>query len=235
MIPIYMQIRNYITGRIESGTLKIGDKIPTENELSNLFNVSRMTVRHAINKLAEDGVLVKFVGKGTFVTSEKMHTKLSVLKSFSEEIKESGHKPSAKLLSKELIDPTEKLIRKLRINANTKILKVTRIRYVDDLEMSITMSYFPLLKALALREVDMSATSLYAEIEGRLGLRIIKAEENISACLADQKTANLLRINHKSALLKLSRLTIINNNVPVEYMEGLFRPDRYAIYKELFR
>jgi GntR family transcriptional regulator len=133
------------------------------------------------------------------------------------------------------MDPTEKLIRKLRINANTKILKVTRIRYVDDLEMSITTSYFPLLKALALREVDMSATSLYAEIEGRLGLQIIKAEENISACLADQKTANLLRINQKSALLKLSRLTIINNNVPVEYMEGFFRPDRYAIYKELFR
>ena len=234
MAPVFMEIRDYVIKRIKNQTLKVGDRLPTERELEDLFNVSRMTVRRAIDKLVEDGVLVRMVGKGTFVASERIHTRLNVLKSFSEEIKEYGHKPTARLLSTEVVDCTCALGEKLNVNSYTRLLKVIRLRLVDGLEMSVTTSYFPLLKALMLDDIDFTASSIYEQIEEKLGLKIEKAEEVITASL-DLKAAALLRVSPKTPLLNISRLTLISNNVPIEYMEGLFRPDRYVVYQELFR
>lgn len=234
MTPIYLEIRNYMIKQIEKGILVSGDKIPTERELMELFKVSRMTVRHAIDQLVTDGVMIRMVGKGTFVSSERLFTKLNLLRSFSEDILASGHKPSAKLLGVEKLCASDPIATKLRLEKNRELLKVERLRLVDDLEMSYTVSYFPLIKAIPTNEMDFSATSIYNQIES-LGLRIEKAEETISAEIADKRVAALLRIKEGTPLLKIIRLTIISNNVPIEYMEGLFRPDRYVISQELYR
>jgi GntR family transcriptional regulator len=235
MALLYVEIKNYILKQIESRNLKAGDKIPTERDLMDLFNVSRMTVRHALDLLVNSGILIRMVGKGTYVSEEKIFTRLNILKSFTEEIIASGHKPSSKLINKKVEIPSELISKKLQINKTQRILKVSRLRLVDDLEMSITYSYFPLMKAFMIDKIDFAQTSLYKEIEEKLGLKIEKAEEIITAVSANQKISKPLRIKKGSPVLKLSRLTIIVNKVPIEYMEGYFRPDRYMVYQELYR
>ena len=234
MIPIYLEIRSYMIKQIEKGRLVPGDKIPSERELVDLFKVSRMTVRHAIDQLVNDGILVRMVGKGTYVSSERLSTALNVLNSFSEDIIASGHSPSAKLISVEKTQTGNTISSLLRIDKNREVIKVERLRLVDDLEMAITMSFFPVSRALPLDELDFTATSIYRQIES-LGLRIEKASETVTAEAADKRSAGFLRVKENSPLLKIIRLTFISNNVPIEYMEGLFRPDRYVISQELYR
>ncbi len=234
MIPIYLEIRSYMIKQIEKGRLVPGDKIPSERELVDLFKVSRMTVRHAIDQLVNDGILVRLVGKGTYVSSERLSTALNVLNSFSEDIIASGHSPSAKLISVEKTQTGNTISSLLRIDKSREVIKVERLRLVDGLEMAITTSFFPVSRALPLDELDFTATSIYRQIES-LGLRIEKASETVTAEAADKRSAGFLRVKENSPLLKIIRLTFISNNVPIEYMEGLFRPDRYVISQELYR
>jgi len=234
MIPIYLEIRSYMIKQIEKGRLVPGDKIPSERELVDLFKVSRMTVRHAIDQLVNDGILVRMVGKGTYVSSERLSTALNVLNSFSEDIIASGHSPSAKLISVEKTQTGNTISSLLRIDKSREVIKVERLRLVDGLEMAITTSFFPVPRALPLDELDFTATSIYRQIES-LGLRIEKASETVTAEAADKRSAGFLRVKENSPLLKIIRLTFISNNVPIEYMEGLFRPDRYVISQELYR
>ena len=234
VIPIYLEIRSYMIKQIENGFLVPGDRIPSERELVDLFKVSRMTVRHAIDQLVNDGVLVRMVGKGTYVSSERLATQLNVLNSFSEDIIATGHKPSAKLLSVERIQISDTISNLLSIDCGHDVIKVERLRLVDDLEMALTTSFFPVSRALPIEEIDFNATSIYGQIES-LGLRIEKASETVSAEAADKRIAGFLRVKENAPLLKIVRLTFISNNVPIEYMEGLFRPDRYFISQELYR
>lgn len=234
LIPIYLEIRNYMIKQIENGFLVPGDRIPSERELVDLFKVSRMTVRHAIDQLVNDGILVRMVGKGTYVSSERLATTLNVLNSFSEDIIATGHKPSAKLLSVERIQTSDTISDLLSIDCGHDVIKVERLRLVDDLEMALTTSFFPVSRALPIEEIDFTATSIYRQIES-LGLRIEKASETVSAEAADRRIAGFLRVKENAPLLKIVRLTFISNNVPIEYMEGLFRPDRYVISQELYR
>ncbi len=174
------------------------------------------------------------VGKGTYVSSERLSTALNVLNSFSEDIIASGHSPSAKLISVEKTQTGNTISSLLRIDKSREVIKVERLRLVDGLEMAITTSFFPVSRALPLDELDFTATSIYRQIES-LGLRIEKASETVTAEAADKRSAGFLRVKENSPLLKIIRLTFISNNVPIEYMEGLFRPDRYVISQELYR
>ena len=161
-------------------------------------------------------------------------TELNVLRSFSEEIISTGHRPSAKLIGIERTQITSSIASFLKIDKLHEVIKVERLRLVDDLEMAFTTSFFPVSRAFPVNEIDFNATSIYNEIES-LGLRIEKASEIVTAEAADRRTASYLRVKENSPLLKIIRLTFISNNVPIEYMEGLFRPDRYVISQELYR
>ncbi len=235
MTPLYIEIRNFMMSQIMNGHIKLGEKIPTERELMELFGTSRMTVRHAIDKMVDDGVLTRVVGRGTFVSSEKINVGLNILKGFSEEIEESGHVPGARLISKTKTTADESLAKMLHIDTGAPVLKVIRLRYVDNLEMALTVSFFPALRALDLEAVNFGAVSIYKELLDVLGLVVDKADETISAVSANGEQAKLLRVNKGAALLFLSRLSMTSRSVPIEFMEGVFRPDRYVITKELFR
>ncbi len=235
MPPLYMEIRNFMLSKIRNGHFKVGEKIPTERELMELFGTSRMTVRHAIDKMVDDGILTRVVGRGTFVSSERLSVALNILQGFSEEVEKSGHIPGARLLSKNKMSADRELAEKLHVDIGAPVLRVKRLRYVDNLEMALTISYFPCLRALDVEKMDFGAVSMYKQLSEVLGVVVDRAEEQISAVSADGEQAKLLRVNKGAALLYVSRLSMISKSVPIEFMEGVFRPDRYIIYKELFR
>src|SRR5574341_1099270 len=98
-VPLYYQLREALLTLIKEGRLKEGDLIPTERELGERFQVSRITVRRAIDELAREGYLVTQQGKGTFVARPKIQRHMTHMKSFSEEMADEGHRPGSRLLS----------------------------------------------------------------------------------------------------------------------------------------
>ncbi len=231
----YEDIQRYIMSLIESGYLKPGDKIPSERELSQKFNVSRMTIRRALMDLVQKGLLIRQVGKGTIVNRLVVEQPLGKLRSFTEEIKSLGHEPGSKLLLLETVDPSLEVAKSLELPPEEKVLKVVRLRYVDKKIMSLNISFFPISRFPELLHLDFSSLSIYELIEKKLGLRIVKAKQYLSAVNASANQSKLLEVPKGFALLYLKRITYVMNDIPIEYVEVLFRPDRYTFIIELYR
>src|SRR5690625_3765049 len=129
MIPVYFKIENDIKEKILSGKYKSGDKIPSENELTEIYDVSRMTVRQAMNNLVNDGYLLKYKGKGTFVSNNKIEKNIQGVRSFTEEMEASGKKVSSKIISMKEMTPDKSVSEKLFLEKGDKVYKIERIRY----------------------------------------------------------------------------------------------------------
>ncbi len=141
-ITIQQQLYEEISKDINSGKYKPGDKIPTEYELSNYYNVSRVTVRAAIQQLVNENKLIKKIGKGTFV---KHHVHIETIVksgSFTENCRQRGAKPSTKIVECKLSVGSDDIVNILSTK-NKNIIQITRIRYVDDVPCIVEVDYFP--------------------------------------------------------------------------------------------
>ena len=129
MVPLYQQLSEKIKQQITDGKLKAGDKLMTEAEFSQHFEVSRITVRKAIELLADDGFVVRKQGIGTFVAEKKLHRVVdNQIISFTEMSKMDGHVPSTELITVEWVVPDGSIARKLRVDENEKVLRIVRLR-----------------------------------------------------------------------------------------------------------
>jgi Transcriptional regulators len=119
-VPVYIQIHNEIRKEIESGKWAVGERIPSERQLSQDFDVSRMTLRQAIQTLVDEGILQRQVGSGTYVASSKVQEKMSGTTSFTEITESQGKKPSSKTVSYHVADPSISEIEKLKLRMAIK-------------------------------------------------------------------------------------------------------------------
>ena len=130
--PVYIQIHNQIKKDIEAGVWAVGDRIPSERELALEFNVSRMTLRQAVQTLVEEGILERQVGAGTFVARKKVQEKMTGVTSFTELMKEQGKKPSSRTVSYLVTTPSLSEMERLKLKDDEKVLRMERIRYADE-------------------------------------------------------------------------------------------------------
>ena len=101
-VPLYQQLIDEIKSQITQGDLKEGDKIPTEVELSEIYNVSRITIRKAIELLVEDEILIKRQGIGTFVAAKKLNRNMNGFMGFSQSCLAEGRRPGTQLMKADL-------------------------------------------------------------------------------------------------------------------------------------
>lgn len=134
-VPRYLQIINYYQGMIDAGKLSEGQQMPTEEAIGALFSVSRITVRQALDGLAQAGYIYKVQGKGSFVASKKAGMQLNHLIGFSDEMRSLGLEPSTILMEQSLMLPTEAVAKALNIDVTQKIYFLTRIRCADGVPM----------------------------------------------------------------------------------------------------
>lgn len=130
-IPLYSQLMDILIDKINNG-LEENEQLLSEREICELYDVSRTTVRQALDELEREGYIYKVHGKGTFVAPKKVNQDLVSFYSFTEEMKKIGKKPSSEIIGFEIIQSGEKLARKFNINEDDVIYKVIRIRKADD-------------------------------------------------------------------------------------------------------
>jgi len=231
--PLYEQLYQLLRSRISAGDLKPGDLLPSETELVEQYQVSRATVRQAMDGLVSDGLIVRRQGQGTFVSPHNVDQGLVRIVSFTEDMQGRGLEPSTKLRSAELIPATEALASFLEVPIGEPLARIERLRLADGEPMSVEMAYLVHRYCPKVLEEDYTSQSLRKMLEEKYGLRISSAQQSIRAVSATIELANALSVQKSAALLSIERISYTEFNVPIEYLLLYHRGDRYRLSGEL--
>lgn len=228
--PVYIQIHNQIKKDIEAGVWSVSDRIPSERELALEFNVSRMTLRQAVQTLVEEGILERQVGAGTFVARKKVQEKMTGVTSFTELMEEQGKKPSSRTVSYLVTTPSLSEMERLKLRDDEKVLRMERIRYADEVPICFEVATLPysLVKDY---ERNQITTSLYRTLE-ESGRKIGHAQQSVSAQVASERIAEYLNIKRGSAILRLRQITELGDGTPFEYVRTQYAGDKFEFYLE---
>lgn len=233
-LPIYYQIIEDLQKRIEKSEFKPGELIPSERELSEYYDVSRMTVRQAITNMVNDRELYRERGKGTFVGEPKIEQPLQGMRSFTEDMNQRGMTASSRLLFFETVPASQEVAQKLGVQEGDQVYHLKRIRYADQKPMTVEVTFIPVSLVPDLTE-DVALQSLYHYVETSLGKKIEKATQVIEATIADDSLAELLEVPAASAILQMERTGILEDGRPFETVTSSFRADRYKLISDIYR
>lgn len=219
------RVRDHVLALINGG-LAPHAKLPTERELADQLNVSRVTVRRVLGSLAGENVIYRIQGSGTFVRPHRI-TKAMELTSFSEDMRARGLVPGS--LGVEISDRAAdaELAALLELTPGTPVTSVHRVRTADGERMCLERSDIPARLVPGLTADDLKM-SLYDVLRERYGITIDRAETSVSATVANPDDAAQLGIPPYSAVFRVSRIAVDDRGRPVEHAVSLYRGDRYS-------
>ncbi|EPR10496.1 GntR family transcriptional regulator [Ruminiclostridium papyrosolvens] len=226
-VPIYAQLEEYIKKKIKEKVYLPGESLPTERELTELFGVSRMTVRQAVTNLVHQGVLYKTHGKGAFVSKEIIEKKLEI-EGFSEDMEKRGLAPSSKILYFEKITPDSQIAQMLQLSENEQVYFINRLRLANDEPMAIEYSYLPEKYFPDLMKYNLQKCSLYTLMKQEYHADFNYMKQNIKAVTISKKEAELLLNKSRGFGLLSLRTIFTEDDIPIEYAKTIYNPDRYT-------
>jgi GntR family transcriptional regulator len=232
-LPLYYQIEEAIKQKIDKGDWESGFMISSEREFAETFEVSRMTVRQAINNLVNDGYLTRKKGKGTFVSGNKIEQKLLGLTSFTEDMKARGFRPASKLVSFQIVEANRSVAKALNISQDDQVYEIKRVRLANDVPMAIEMTYVP-VRLIALKEIHIQEGSLYSKVENA-GFEIDYATQSLEASIARDAESDILEIAKGAPVLLIKRQTYLTTGEPLEVVHSVYRGDRYKFMIDMKR
>lgn len=224
--PLYLQLVNIITSKIEEGLLNEGDKIPAERELTEKYNISRSTVRQALFELEKQGLICKIHGKGNFVSKKVINQELDRFYSFSDEMIKQGKIPGNKVLHLNLKIAGEKIASKLKINENDKIFVLTRIRLADNEALMYETTYLPYKRFKNLNEKDIEKNGLYNTLRSKYSTEFSYAEETFYPCILKEEDSKFLNAIPGEIGIIIERLTYENSKI-IEYTYSIVKGDKF--------
>ncbi|WP_071131129.1 GntR family transcriptional regulator [Enterococcus timonensis] len=229
-VPVYIKIHDQLKNEIEKGLWQVGDRLPAERELAVRFKVSRMTLRQAIQTLADEGILERKVGSGTFVASEKVQEKMTGTTSFTEIMLSQNKKPSSKTIAYYLTKPSSSEMERLQLTDESNIIRMERIRYADGVPICFEVAAIPadLVKDFSKSEVT---NSFYQSLANH-GFTVGHAEQTISAITAAEQIADYLDMKRGEAILRLRQISYFENGRPFEYVRTQYAGGRFEFYLE---
>jgi len=226
----YARVRDAILELIEDQPA--GTPIPPERLLCERFDVSRVTLRRAVDDLVRDGVLVRRQGSGTYVARPKITQPLSTT-SFSEDMRRRGLQPSSTILSFGRTSAGARLSQRLGISPAAEIVVIERLRLADDEPMALESVAVPADLVPGLAADDLGSQSLYALLEQRYGQRVSAVQQVIEPTVTNHQESEALGVPlHAPALLVRTTARSESGRV-LESARSLFRGDRYAIVAEM--
>jgi len=235
-LPYYIQLIDILREKVQTGTWAPGDQIPGEQELCELFSVSRTVVRQALRELELDGVITRRKGKGTFISPPKISEGLvQKLTGFFQDMAERGLRSSTRVLHQNVVPATEKVARFLTIAPGEKVIDLLRLRSINDEPIQLVTSYIPLSVCPGLATVDLTNRSLYKFMETECGVFIAKGRRTVEAVLANETEAALLGVERGAPLLMLDSISFSDTGQVIEYYHALHRGDRSRFEVELLR
>lgn len=234
-LPYYEQLaellRREISARQAAGELY---PLPSENELAEQHGISRATVRHALDELEREGWIYRQKGVGSFAPVRRIEQDLTALVSTTEAMRQRGWSLVTRVLSLSEMPAAAHVARALELLSESAVYAVCRLRVVDDVPLSVQTNYLPVALCPRLDDADLTG-SLYRLLESRYGLRLWTGREVLRARGATLHEAQLLDIREGTPVMYAERTTYAASGVPVEYLEAVWRGDRYDFTVTLTR
>jgi GntR family transcriptional regulator len=230
--PLHLVVRDAIAQDIAAGLTAPSERLPSERDLCDRLNVSRLTLRKALKLLVEDGLVESAPGRGWFVAGGPVSEPANELLSFTDMARARGFTASARVLSTEVrsagIDEAEALM----IAPGRELFEIRRLRMLDGAATSIDHSRIPLAIAPGLPDVDFSNESLYSVLRAH-GVEPTRAAAVVEAVPADAEQARLLDVEIGTPLLSLSQVTYADDGRPIDMGNVTYRGDRYRFRANL--
>ncbi|MFC6357070.1 GntR family transcriptional regulator [Luethyella okanaganae] len=226
------RLRKHLMDVIDQG-LEPHSKLPAERDLATEFDVSRLTVRRALDRLANDGLVYRVQGAGTFVAAPRI-TKSVELTSFSEDMRARGLMPGSTTLISETVPAGAKLGALLRVSPSAELFHIRRARTADGEPMALEDSYLNPLLFPGLID-NVGGESLYKIMEDDYGLRLEWAQQSIRASVLEPEQARILHAPPFSPAFFVERTSYDARDVAIEYAESIYRADRYHYELEIHR
>jgi GntR family transcriptional regulator len=230
---LYIQLMRIFLEQINSGNWQLGQQIPTEEDLCKKYNVSKITVRQAINNLVADGYLIKIHGKGTFVASSLPVAGLAMKTRLTEDMFGEEVKVDREILSAGLKMPPHDAKGYLRTEGETHYFLGRRV--VNGQPEFIEESYIPQDMLPDAGRLDIVKNSLYSVLQERAVKKIFKVVQTVEVVRADGDYAENLDVPDGTPVLAIHRLFLSADRTPVAYTKLLGRSDRYKFQTEFER
>lgn len=224
-VPLYFQVASRIEQAIVSGELRAGSRLENEIALVHRLNLSRPTIRRALQELVGKGLLVRRRGVGTQVVQRPVTRKVE-LTSLYDDLSRGGQHPGTTLLSHEVISADERLAERLSLTPGAPVLHLRRLRLTDGIPLAVLENFLP-EEFTDLTAADLESRGLYQLMRVR-GTHMRVAQQRIGARPATPEESRLLAIKSRSPLLTMDRTTYDDSGRAVEFGDHCYRPDLYS-------
>ncbi|MDY6845672.1 MAG: GntR family transcriptional regulator [Chloroflexota bacterium] len=219
--PLYQQLAEIITKRIEAGQYKQNDKLPSENELMETYGISRHVIRQTLNTLRQQGLIHTEHGMGSFVCERHVDKALDVLQSYHKSMEQSGFHVSVEIVDMGLV-PTPEFVRiEMHIDVD-EIFLLQRIGYQNGNPLNILQSY--LLPGTWGNDIllKFKGGSLYQYLEENCDLKLVRSSNIIEVCFAKDYESQMLDISRGTVLMQISSISYDRSDQPVEYSRVIY-------------
>ncbi|HOV23074.1 MAG TPA: GntR family transcriptional regulator [Candidatus Marinimicrobia bacterium] len=233
VIPIYHQLQEAFVDLINSGYYKADDILPSENEIAKKFNISRNTAQRVLNNLVNRGLAYRIQGLGTFVANKKITYSIVTSLSYSAEIIGLNKNVRSKLIFANEINASELIAHNLIINVNEPVYSIQRLRYIDEIPMTLQTSFLPKALVPGLIEKQVEEESLFKIISKDYGLDIDSATETLQAVKVNNYEAKILELDTGEPAFLIERITKLKNGQVIEFVKTILRGDKSKFYIEL--
>lgn len=225
-VSLYYQLKEILIKKIVENEWPINTKLPAERELCEIYSVSRITVRQALDAMESEGYLYRKQGRGTFVTAPKLVQRLGNFYSFSEEIKKMGAEPSTKVVGFNIIECDEKIAQNLEIKKGDLVYSIERLRLANKDPFAVETSYIPYSIVEGLTKEEVENRGLYSTLQTTFNISPNEAVETFEAVLVNNDDVEYLKTKKHTAALRIERTTWANGSI-LEYCVSVVRGDRY--------
>ena len=229
--PLYLQLRHRLEEEIRNGALRPGAPLPSEREIAEICDVSRVTVRKAVQSLVRDGFIVQRRGSGTTVAHqvERVEQSLSRLTSFSEDMARRSMNSRSVWIERGVFPASPREMMVLGLSADAQVARIARLRLADDIPLAIERAA---LSTQYLPDPERIQRSLY-ETLAELGNKPVRAIQRISAVNLGADDATLLDVSEGNAGLSIERISYSAQGAVMEFTRSIYRGDAYDFVAEL--
>jgi GntR family transcriptional regulator len=225
-VPLYFQIAENLKQAISDGTLKPGERLDNELDLTERLGVSRPTVRQAVQRLVDQGLVVRRRGLGTVVVSPRIMRPVA-LTSLYDDLANNGRQPATTVLGVTSVTADADIARLLSVPAGTEVLSVDRLRLADGTPLALMHNYVPARLLHGEPRDALEKTGLYELLRSQ-GVRLHAGEQVIGARRATLHEAKTLGAPRGATVLTMTRTTFDHNGTPVEHGSHAYLAERYS-------
>jgi GntR family transcriptional regulator len=230
-LPRYELIQQNFRQLITSGVLKTGQLVPSEGELCDLYQVSRLTIRRAMDELARQGWILRRQGVGTFIENP-MNAQIAPSRlSFTEQMKAIGRVPSSKLIAQKIVTATAEVARKLRLSPDELVVEITRVRLADREPILLETAYLSAARFPGLAETsELENGSLYDLLAVRYNVTVAAMDQTLEPILLTENEALILDIQAGSPSILSEVVAFDPDGKPIEYSWSISSGSKSKFY-----